>query len=1408
MSRDALVVGINHYQNLHLLQSPAQDAEAIANLLSQYGKFRVQRVPEQIDPFDHSVRVSKQREVTLTSLKQSLVKLFKPQGQHVPETALLFFSGHGLREDQGIQEGFLATSDAKPEAGFYGVSLQWLRRLLEESPVKQQVVWLDCCFSGELMNFKQVLAETNPAAREERDRHFISACREFELSYERQDGQHGVLTQILLHGIDPVHRSDGWVTNYTLTDSIKEKLSTEIQCPIFQNQGRAIVLTNTRLAVPNPDIKAKTSPYRALNYFREADADFFHGRTQFTDELIQTVAKENFVAVIGPSGSGKSSVVRAGLLHQLRLGQRLTGSHAWMYLPVFTPGEHPAASLKQATGIALEHLQSSIVMASSQRVVMVIDQFEECFTLCQNPDERKAFFGALLGTLGYASPKFCLIIAMRADFLGHCTEYPTLARLMDRLMTVKPMNEHELKEAIVNPAKKVGLEVEPQLITRMIEDVIHSPGSLPLLQFALTILWDTRREPYGNALTLYAYNRLGGIKGALERVANEAYDRLSYHEQAIARRIFLELTQLGVGTEDTRRRVLKQDLMTSECPTAVLDQVIQKLVDARLITTDELHDAHSPDSQATVIDVAHEALIRHWSKLRQWIDQSQIALRQQRDIQDAAKAWEKQGKLTDAAFLLRGAKLNMAKSYIEMYGATLPLSALAQDYLDTSHRVERRTRLIRIGAIASGVTGICIAALIAIIQGTRALDKAILATANASIKSFRDGHSIAALQDGIRAGTLQRRALWTSTSTRLQTLTALQLAIQNLREINRLDDHTDVVNSIDIADDDDLMVTGSWDRTIKLWQTDGTLLWSRSFDAGIMSVRFSPDKQTIFASDLTGRIHRLTRDGDPLGSKALPVRVAHLEVSPTGETVAIAGGRSPLTLQFWDIEADRFIPTSADHQDTVTDVQFSPNGELVASASEDGTVKLWDAETGTLLATHDQHQDAVTSISFHANGSLIASGDRSGQIKLWTYSQQSIKPSSYQLHPDIEPVSDLAFSSDGQVLAAATIEGAIYVYPMGHNDFLTPIDIFAGHEGNIRSIAFDAGSQKLASVGDDGTLRLWYLRQNWHEGAIHDIAYSPDGSQYASVGAVGPIRVWNASDHSLDMTLGTGETPQRTVAFTPDQRYLISSSREQIELWNLETGTLSQTLSSPEGYINDIAIHPAGDLLASVGQDAKIYLWSLSNGSLSHTLEGHDDEILTVHFSPDGQFLATAGWDQTIHLWTVDDQALRHTLVQPNESHSHAEGVFDVAFHPNDESLVSAGLDNLIYHWSIPDGQLLNQWPMPQSDVARIAFSPDGSILASTSTKNIVLWDAKHGTAFATYEGHTKGVMSLAFSPDGNTLISGGGDRRILHWSLDLKQLLENGCYLLQDYLEHGADEFGSTERDRQLCRSVYKSDR
>ncbi|WP_445626867.1 nSTAND1 domain-containing NTPase [Nostoc sp. DSM 114167] len=705
MSRDALVVGINTYDRLKSLNAPAADGEAIAQILQQYGEFRVTRLPAIKDKENQTIRIGKQTKVSLTQLERAIVQLFKPDGKP-PDTALLYFSGHGLRKNIGIQEGYLATSEVNPDAGNWGLSLQWLRRLLQESEVRQQIVILDCCYSGEVLNF----AEADPGDRGKgRDRCFIAASRDFEVAFEEINSQHSVLTAALLQGLEP--KQDRWVSNYTLVDLLNQEHHPFPQRPIFANSGEAINLTrkwNSSVVNSTEQISA-ICPYKGLSYFdcTEADAKLFYGRTALTDELLEKVRSGNFLAVLGASGSGKSSVVRAGLLYQLKLGRKLSGSDTWQ-LKIFRPGINPLQNLaltfveselsdiERASQLAKAEelivrgavgLGQFITASQTQRVVLVVDQFEEAFTQCQDITKRQQFFECLLGALQRDDNKLCLIITMRGDFFGKCLEqeYGGLAKkIQEHLVTVTPMNREELETAIIKPAEQVNLEVEPELVSEMIIDVENSLGSLPLLQYTLTQLWQQRTQ---EKLTLIAYSRLGRIRGTLQIRATEVYKSLLPEEQQATKRIFLELTQLGERTEDTRRQVLQRDLVTSQHPEALINKVIQRLADEKLVVTSTLIEKGLSPGKAAVVDVVHETLIRNWSLLRKWIEESRDILRQKRKIEAAAVEWRDRGKGKD--YLLQGKRLIDAQIFQisqKEQAKNLRLSDLAVEFIQASIR--------------------------------------------------------------------------------------------------------------------------------------------------------------------------------------------------------------------------------------------------------------------------------------------------------------------------------------------------------------------------------------------------------------------------------------------------------------------------------------------------------------------------------------------------------------------------------------------------------------------------------------------------------------------------------------------------------------------------------------------------
>jgi hypothetical protein len=629
MSRDALIVGINQYQSLSGLNAPAADAEAVAARLQTQGEFRVHRLPEVIKKGRPTV--GSRQPVTTQALEESLIQLFKPKGKNVPNTALFYFSGHGLQREAGVQEGYLATSDTDPNKGNFGLPLNWLRRLLQQSPVREIIVILDCCHSGELMAF----SEADPGARSGISRLFMAASREYESAYESLEGKHSVFTQALLSGLDPYKQAGGKVSSYGLTEHISQQLRGEIQQPLFETSGSEIVLTRVsglKAAFSKTPISTFARlkkltfgfcPYRGLSPFDEAHADYFFGRDDLTAQLLNKVKNSDFCALVGASSSGKTSLLRAGLVHHLHKGTSIPGSDKWT-IKLITPTKHPikglAAAFTTATTDDVQRAEqmhqaerflqesggsglSKLVMANllkpgetsipaASKLWLVVDQFEELLTPTADVAviaERQLFIRCLMETLADPSTPLGIVIGLRADAMDELLPYEQLRTLVQQnAVIVTPMSLAQIKDVIKKPAEKMEIELDQHLLYTLTVDTTGAPGELALLQQTLLELW-RRRDAGGTApkLTLDAYQALGSIRSVLTNRATAVYESLDDEMKRAARRIFLGLCELGEGREDDRRRAFRNELINEHFPADLIDRTLDKLALERLVVVSQ-----------------------------------------------------------------------------------------------------------------------------------------------------------------------------------------------------------------------------------------------------------------------------------------------------------------------------------------------------------------------------------------------------------------------------------------------------------------------------------------------------------------------------------------------------------------------------------------------------------------------------------------------------------------------------------------------------------------------------------------------------------------------------------------------------------------------------------------------------
>jgi WD40 repeat protein len=1170
------------------------------------------------------------------------------------------------------------------------------------------------------------------------------------------------------------------------------------------------------------------SPYRGLQYFdcKHEDAEYFFGRQALIDQLLEKVRTSNFLAVLGVSGSGKSSLVRTGLLYQLQCGQRLPGSNKWRFI-IFRPGEHPFQHLTQAlvelglsevdssielakiraifgTG-ATEGLVQVITSAEVERVVLVIDQFEEAFSLCRNTIERQRFFQCILGALQRTDNKLCLVLTMRADFFGKCAEqeYSGLAQqIQQNLVTVTPMTKEELTQVITEPANKGGLQVQEELVEQIIADVEGSTGNLPLLQYTLTQLWQQ------GEFTLPAYTRLGSVKETLEKRATEVYQSFSTDEQLVSKEIFLQLTQLGEGTEDTSRQVLLQDLISSPQQKNLVESVIGKLAaeNVGLLTTTEL-------GKLVVVDLAHETLIQNWSLLHHWITENTEVFRQRQQIELAAKKWLDSRK--EKARLLQKEKLAQVKDFLQRYGERISLSSLAQDLIEVSQAEQRRLeqeteqqpypeiQQQRKAPIASktitkfalGTTLVLgIVGIFAFIQSRifnpldawktqRSQDLNLISTENTSNLDLN------ALINNLKAGKqLQTvpQSTKVDTNTKLKVLTNLQQVFYGIKEQNRLIKHEALINGVAFSRDGKILASASRDKTVKLWRTDGTLITTLPHEDGVNGVVFSPDGKTIASASSDKTVKLWRTNGTLITTLQHEAPVNGVAFKPDSKAIASAG--SDKTVKLWRIDGT-LINTIKGHQASVNGIVFSPDGKTIASASSDKTVKLWRID-GTLINTIKGHEDVVNGVAFSPDGKTIASASSDKTVKLWRTDGTLI--TSLQ-HDGL--VNAIAFSPDGKKLASVSGDKTVKLWRIDGSLITT----LKAHEDGVNGVAFSSDSKTLASGSSDKTIKLWQIDGTTmttfkgHEASVHAAGLSPDGKIVASASWDNTVKLWR-TDGTLITTL-QHEDGVNSIAFSPDSKIIASASwGRTVKLWRTN-GTLITNLKGHEDAVNGVAFSPDGKILASASRDKTVKLWR-SDGTLVTTIQGHEDAVNAVTFSPNGKILASASADETVKLWQTNGSLI--TTLQ-----GHDDGVNGIAFSPDGNIIASASRDKTVKLWRI-DGSLITTLKGHEDAVNGVAFSPDSNIIATASAdKTVKLWRTSDASLIITLKRHEFEVNSVIFSADGKILVSASSDKTAKLWNFNLDNLVNSSCEWLHDYLQNPNNGMKLDEPNRHICDDV-----
>jgi len=1395
MAHYALVIGIAQYQSFKHLPKAAADAESVAQVLEQYSDYSVTRLPQSWNAQTKRFEVSPQKSASADEVGEALKVLLLKQGKK--SDILIYFAGHGLTffDSLGEEKGALAASDCQVETVDKklvdckrGIDLSSLNQLINKSDVSSLVMLLDCCHSGYIIE-SQLVQQTLTAFSTQRDYYLIAACRGFETVKALGWEAHAIFTGALLKGLASENASrNGEVSGDRLFDYISNELKGTQwgQEPIRMGWGRSITLvTYPPSETPANEITFdRKNPYLGLSAFEAEQEKYFYGREEAIRTLITHLTNSRFLSILGYSGSGKSSLIKAGLLPQLSR-DRIPGSSQWS-VESFTPGKHPRDKLVDILARPREQ---------NQPFVIFIDQFEEVFTLCEDEAERKGFIRLIAEEMKDTERQSRMIIALRGDFLSRCADYPEVLNLINHIPTttyiVKSLGIQEVLEAIEKPAELHGVKFERGLVLHIAQDVAGQPGALPLLQYALKELWRVCIEKPASPqplLTKKGYEEIGGVQGALENRANAIYQSFSDGDRIFVRKLFMELVQLDEGNEVkvTRRRVDWDRLRAIADSPQQLEQVIGLLAEAhqRLIIVDE----HT-------VEVAHEALLCRWKLLREWIEENLENIRISRRLERACREWKETYGKSDGA-LLTGARLLEVEEWEKRVQPKL--TGDERDFLGKSvgrrkreeqaelEQQRKRTRFAIASLIA--VTGLTILTGTAWINAERGQ---IIALSQASEAKFiLNRNSLDPLVEALKAGTRLKQIDWVpgNKEVRQQVMETLTQAVYWVRERDRLQGHNDAVQSVSFSRDGTMLASAGYDNTVKLWNLERNPKKPISLphDRAVFSVTFSPDSQTIASASFDKTVKLWNRDGTLKYTLPHNKVVYSVTFSPKGDTIATGDKSGNVT--FWNSNGqkkDSFQP----HKSTVLGLRFNQQGNILATASKDGTVQLWkltpklQKQNPTTL----KHGNRVDSVSFSPDGETIATASQDKIVKFWK--------------PDGTPLSNLtikgesgftsvSFSPDNKTIATANLVGQVQLWERNEKE-IKEIETLSGHSSRANSVSFIHNGNILASASNDRTVKLWQVklplvtRIKAHSQRVFDVSFSPNGQKFASAGDGNTIQIWDGNGN-WQQTLNGHSKQVDSVSFSTNAEKIASSSLDDtVKLWTWQGKQYQLKRTIPresllEG-VSSVSFNPTNTnnpLLAVVDTQGSVKILDI-NGSKKYNFQAHKKEIWTVSFSLDGKTIATASGDRTAKLWDVKGKP-KVTL----EGHNAA--VRDISFHPKINLIATASEDNTVKLWDF-SGQLLKNITGHTEQVKSVRFSPDGGRIATASAdRTLKLWNLD-GTLITTLKGHSGGVNSISFNPkNSKILISGSSDSTIIIWHLEnltLDGLLKRGCEHLHGYL-------------------------
>ena len=1169
-------------------------------------------------------------------------------------------------------------------------------------------------------------------------------------------------------------------------------------------------------------------PYPGLLAFDEADAAVYFGRDDDIRRLIERLNARRaqggakLVAVLGASGSGKSSLLRAGVLPRLKRDKR-----NWIVLPPFRPQLHPLEELAQAVALALgpsadwrhwrdafaaEDLPHTLLdlardlraahASNEAQILITVDQSEELFGAAEKTGAEQ-FLRVLNGLQDERLP-FLVAMTLRSDYLGALQQAPALTAPFEEF-SLKPMPLARVRDIIEGPARVAGLTVDDALVAAAMNDAA-TDDALPLLAFALRELYD--RFGQERHLTLEAYRALGDdagqlspLENAVRRKADEvlATAKPSPEDLQALREAFVPAMVRVNAAGEYVRRPARFDALPANARL-----LIERLARARLLIIQKEHEV-------TIVEVAHEALLRKWPLLRGWLDEEREFLIGKNQLEQDLLDWGKVPAQEKTEALLSGLKLTRARSWLGEKPQQLNeaerefIQASIAHHEAAAARQERSQRRVQQASVTAAlILAVCLAG---------AIWEWRIATAREATAESRELAAIA--EQVVVAGGDLGLALRTAVAAAERSPTdqaehALRTVLEGPLE-HLLLHHGGPVYVGAFSPDGKHIVTASVDHTARVWDAaTGHLRATFTGHAGpVNDAAFSPDGNRIVTAsdDGTARVWDAAT-GHPLATLAGPtIEVRKAAFSPDGKRILTTGtdnsarvwaaetgllratlsGHSRVvyvaafspdgtrivtasddgTARVWDAETGLWQATLSGHSRVVCVAAFSPDGKRVVTASWDQTARVWNAETGQLLAILTGHAGALYDAAFSPDGALIVTASADHTARVWAAETGHLL---ITLTGHTGPVNEGAFSPDGKRIVTASEDGTARVWDADSGLLLATL---SGGAGVVYDAAFSPDGDRVVTASNDGTARVWdadighpLAILSGHDGRVFDAAFSPDGKHIVTAGedatARTTARIWDTETGTLRATL-TGHTLMIYAAsYSPDGKRIVTASADKTaRVWDAETGYPLVTLVGHTGRANEAAFSPDGKRLAAASDDGTARVWDAETGQLVAILTGHDGPVNEAAFSPSGKRIVTASADGTARLWDAESGHLLAIL-------AHTAAVNDATFSPDGRRIVTASYDHTARVWDAASGHLLQTLAGHSRWVYAAAFSPDGKRIVTASADDTArVWDTETGHLRATLAGHSARVNDAAFSPDGKLIVTASQDDTARVWDAE-----------------------------------------